>query len=448
MKHDVPHILFINPWIHDFAAYDFWAKPLGLMTLAAIVREHDASVSYIDCLDRFHPRAPETDPYARYGRGPYLKTGISKPSILPDVTRRFSRYGIKPEWLRDSLTAIPRPDLICLTSLMTYWYRGVQETIVHIRDIYPDTPIVLGGVYASLCFDHAIANSGADRVVTDAGEAAILDLVSEATGFTVSPKFDPSRLDTYPYPAFDLQNKIAYAPLMTSRGCPFSCAYCASRFLNPKRQLRSPASVLEELRFWNKAHGVADFVLYDDAFLVDAERHAVPILEGILKSGMQLRFHTPNALHIRGITRETARLLFDAGFITLRLGLETAHFYTRSEIDAKVTVEEFHSSVSHLRGAGFKKDQIGAYLLVGLPEQSEEAIQESIHIVKQSGITPIPTYYSPIPHTGLWEKAVTASRYDLASDPIFANNAILPCQKEPFSWQTISALKNLARSEA
>ena len=36
MKRDVPHILLVNPWIHDFAAYDFWAKPLGLLTLAAL----------------------------------------------------------------------------------------------------------------------------------------------------------------------------------------------------------------------------------------------------------------------------------------------------------------------------------------------------------------------------------------------------------------------------
>ena len=64
-KADMPHILCVNPWIHDFAAYDFWAKPLGLLTLAAICRMHDCRVSYIDCLDRFDPRAPQTDPFLR-----------------------------------------------------------------------------------------------------------------------------------------------------------------------------------------------------------------------------------------------------------------------------------------------------------------------------------------------------------------------------------------------
>ena len=57
-----PHILCVNPWIHDFAAYDFWAKPYGLLLLAAFLRAQGARVSYIDCLDRFHPLAPTCAP--------------------------------------------------------------------------------------------------------------------------------------------------------------------------------------------------------------------------------------------------------------------------------------------------------------------------------------------------------------------------------------------------
>ena len=44
-----------------------------------------------------------------------------------------------------------------------------------------------------------------------------------------------------------------------------------------------------------------------------------------------------------------------------------------------------------------------------------------------------------------WGEAVKASRYDLASDPIFHNNSIFPCQKEPFSWEKVSYLKKLTQ---
>ncbi|MCP4110299.1 MAG: radical SAM protein [Desulfobacteraceae bacterium] len=441
---DTPNLLFVNPWIHDFAAYDFWAKPLGLLTLASILRNHGFSVTYIDCLDRFHPNAVQTDPFARHGRGPYHKTRIPNPEGLEDIPRYFSRYGIREEWFRQDLLSVQKPDLILVTSLMIYWYPGVQEAIKILKEVFPDIPVVLGGIYTSLCHDHAVEFSGADRVATGQGEKYILDLVKDYTGVSANPRFDPDDIDTYPYPGFDLQRKISYVPILTSRGCPFSCAYCASHFLNPKTMQRKPESVVEEIRFWHEKYGVRDFVFYDDALLADAEKHAVPLFEEIIRSCPDICFHTPNAVHIRGISEKTANLMFKAGFKTLRLGLETTEFEKRGKIDRKVTADEFSRAVSCLKQAGFSSNQVGAYLLAGLPGQSLESVEYSIKTVRQNKITPVPAYYSPIPHTAMWESAVACSRYDLESDPVFTNNAILPCWFETFSWETVSYLKNLA----
>ena len=444
MTRDTPHILLINPWIHDFAAYDFWAKPMGLLTIAGILRAHDIKVSFIDCLNRFHPRSAKSDPWARYGRGPYLKTRIPKPDGLHDIPRHYSRYGIKPQWFNADLLKLPQPDLVLITSLMTYWYPGVLETIAHIRSVFGQTPIVLGGIYARLCYDHARRHSGADYVAVETAESGLLSLVQKFTGFAASPQFDPADPDSVPYPAFDLQTTINYVPLLTTRGCPFDCAYCASRFLEPRCVRRRPDSVVEEIKYWHQKYGIGDFVLYDDAFLVDAERHAVPILEEICRSGLDIRFHTPNALHIRQINAATARLMYKAGFKTLRLGLETAEFDRRQALDKKVSETQFRRAVNCLLAAGFNRDQIGAYLLVGLPDQNESSVAQSIKTVIDSGITPVPAYYTPIPHTALWPKAVAASRYDLDSDPIFTNNAIMPCSRDSFSWEMLTRLKTLA----
>ena len=446
LKPDTPHILLINPWIHDFAAYDFWAKPMGLLSLASMLRCHGFDVSYIDCLDRFHHLAPPADPHARFGRGPYLKSRIPKPHGLPDIPRHFSRYGIKKAWFIEDLLSKKPPDLVLMTSMMTYWYPGAQETISSIRTVFPSATIVLGGIYATLCEEHAKGHSGADHIETGAGEGYILDRIAEYTGYSVSLKYDPTDFDAYPYPAFDLQQQIAYAPLLTSKGCPFSCKYCASRFLNPERMVRSPESVVEEIKYWHGRFGVRDFIFYDDALLVDAKEHAIPMLESIIQAGLGIRFHTPNAVHIRGISKKTARLMSRAGFKTLRLGLETTSFDTRDELDVKVTAHEFKQAVAWLKEAGFHQDMIGAYLLAGLPGQKPADIEDSIDIVRQTGAMPVLAYYTPIPHTALWPAAVASSRYDLESDPIFTNNAVLPCQEEPFSWETISRLKHLTKN--
>ncbi len=443
MTGDVPHLLLVNPWIHDFAAYDVWARPLGLLTLAGILRTHGCRLGYIDCLDRFHTRARPLDPLARFGRGPYRKSPLPHPPGLGDVPRRFSRYGIPIPWFREALTAGPRPHLILVTSLMTYWYPGVREAIRIIREIHPGVPVILGGPYVTLCARHAAASSGADRVVAGEAEGKILEILGEATGFRPSAGFDSEDLDTFPYPALDLQSALPFVPLLTSRGCPFQCAYCASRRLNPHRRTRSPEGVLEEIRHWYHRFSVRDFVFYDDALLAAPEDHALPLLEGIVRMDLPLRFHTPNAVHVRGIDRSAADLLFRAGFKTLRLGLETTAFGRGDRLDRKVTAADFQRAARCLRSAGFSGREVGAYLLAGLPGQSISAVAASIEEVKAAGFRPIPAYYSPIPGTPLWDSAVSTSRYDLEKDPLFANNAVLPCM-EAFSWEIITHLKTLA----
>jgi len=441
-----PHILLVNPWIHDFAAYDFWAKPLGLLTLGAILRDHGAMVSYLDCLDRFHPLLPSPSlPVTRCGRGPYPKTIIPKPAGLADIPRNYCRYGIPPEVFTHDLKNLDPPDVVLVTSLMTYWYPGVRETIQAVRSVFADVPVILGGIYATLCDEHARRSCEADQVVSGPGEDALLPLVAKYTGWSPSPRFAPLDLDTLPWPAMDLEHRLAHVPLMTSRGCPFQCAYCASHQLQPRMLHRSPTSVVAEIAHWHHDHGVRDFAFYDDALLVEAERTIVPLLEGVIDAGLEVRFHTPNALHIRELTGPVARLMFRAGFHTIRLGLETTAFDRRRSMDRKVTEKEFFRAVEHLKTAGFTPGQVGAYLLAGLPGQEIAGLEASIAVVKQAGITPVIAHYTPIPHTPMWAAAVAASRYDLAADPIYTNNAIFPCQSGTFSWDVLTRLKNLAR---
>ncbi|RJQ82205.1 MAG: radical SAM protein [Desulfobacteraceae bacterium] len=440
-----PQILLVNPWIHDFAAYDFWASPYGLLSLAALLRDHGLGVSYIDCLDRFHPNLRPADAHARYGRGAYLKTRLRPPKGLEGIARAYSRYGIPPEWLREDLERLrPRPDLILVTSIMTYWYPGVFECIAELKKCFPGVPLVLGGIYARLWTRHARAYSGADHVVDDDGRS-LPALVAGCIGFEIKARYDWQDVDVLPYPAFDLQRRINYIPLLTVRGCPFDCAYCASAFLEPALRRRSIRNIVAEIVFWYSRHDVRDFVFYDDALLVDSRHHAVPLLEAIIRLDLPVRFHTPNALHIREIDAATAKLLFRVGFKTLRLGLESADFEVRSALDCKVTAAEFARAVSCLRSAGFRSGQVGAYLLVGLPGQDLTAVESSIAAVKEAGISPVLAHYTPIPHTRLWGAAQAASRYDLAADPIFSNNAIFPCGREDFSWQTLSRLKQMTQ---
>jgi radical SAM superfamily enzyme YgiQ (UPF0313 family) len=433
-----PPLLLINPWIYDFAAYDFFARPLGLLYLAGWLRARGYAVNFLDCLGAPHAR---TGPF---GTGRYAKEIIPAPPALQGVTRRYGRYGISEAAFRERLARVPAPAAILVTSLMTYWYPGVVAAIRLARERFPGVPVILGGIYATLCPEHAQKHSGAHRVVPGPGETTISALLEEITGWPPPGAILPDLidLDSQPYPALDLLEHPSYIPILTSRGCPLDCDYCASRQLQPVYRRRDPRAVAAELIDWQDQTGLVDAAFYDDALLLAAPDHLLVIMAELARSGRAFRFHTPNGLHARLITREVAGWLKRANFATLRLGVETTALGA-ARLDAKLQAGELETALAHLQEAGFTPGAIGVYLLIGLPDQEEAEVAVSIRRVRELGATPVLASYSPIPGTALWPRAQATSRFDLAADPLFQNNSLFPCWPE-FSWERYTRLKRLA----
>ncbi|MCP4665051.1 MAG: B12-binding domain-containing radical SAM protein, partial [Deltaproteobacteria bacterium] len=75
--------------------------------------------------------------------------------------------------------------------------------------------------------------------------------------------------------------------------------------------------------------------------------------------------------------------------------------------------------------------------------QTVDSVVETIRFVSKSGAAPYLAEYSPLPHTPLWEKALSCSRYDLAAEPLFHNNTLLSCWNED-QRRRAPRLKNLA----
>jgi len=433
-----PPLLLINPWIYDFAAYDFFARPLGLLYLAGWLAARGYAVNFLDCLGGPHAKS------GPFGTGRYPKEIIPPPPALKCITRRYGRYGISEAAFRERLAQVPPPAAILVTSLMTYWYPGVAAVIRLAREHYPGAPVILGGIYASLCPEHAQEHSGAHRVITGPGEEAVLDILAEITGFTppMPEVADPEDSDSRPYPALDLLDHPSYIPILTSRGCPLDCPYCASRLLQPAYRRRRPLKVAAELISWQERLGLRDAAFYDDALLLGAADHLLVILDELARRGSTFRFHTPNGLHARLITREVAGGLKRANFATLRLGVETTAL-GKARLDAKLQAGELEAALAYLREAGFTSKELGVYLLIGLPDQEGAEVAASIRRVRELGATPVLAQYSPIPGTALWPRACECSRYDLNADPLFHNNSLFPCWPQ-FSWDRYTRLKRLA----
>jgi radical SAM superfamily enzyme YgiQ (UPF0313 family) len=439
-------ILLINPWIYDFAAYDLWIKPLGLLYLASILRKNNYSTTFFDLLDD-EPSLTDIKKLRKraYGQKKFVKEIVSKPTVYRTIPRRYGRYGISENSFISALTRIPKPDVILITSSMTYWYPGVFHVIELVKQTYPEVPVILGGIYATVCFNHAQQFSGADYIIAGPGELEAIKLIDTLTGNQST--FFPNLidLDTYPYPAFDLVNNLQYVCLLTTRGCPFRCTYCASQLISPRFHRRKREKIVDEIEYWVNQFGVRNFVFYDDALMFEPEAHLIPLLELIISKKMPIYFHTPNGMHTRGITKKVAQLMEHAGFRTLRLGLESCDPEFQLTSGGKVTNLEFESAIANLHTTGYTADQIGVYLLTGLPNQHAEEVERSIRYVKTCGARPYLSEYSPIPGTTLWEQAVTASQFDIAVDPLYHNNSIFPCQWEGFTIDQLHQLKLLLK---
>jgi radical SAM superfamily enzyme YgiQ (UPF0313 family) len=428
-------VLLINPWIYDFAAYDLWAKPLGLLYLGALLRKNGWRVDLIDCL-----RTGHDDMKKPGGHGRFRREIIPKPPALKMVPRNYARYGITLETVAAELEKIGLPDAVLVTSIMTYWYPGVFEAIRIVKEHFPKVPVVLGGVYATLCTEHARNYSGADHVLTHEGELSVLKLLGET--FQETPRYIPTMedLDTLPYPCFDLMDDLRYVCIRTSRGCPYRCTYCASQYLCGPQRLRDPAKTAGEIEFWNREYGIYDFAFYDDALLTPLHS-ATTLLEEIASRGLSVRFHCPNGLHAREITPGIAKLMRQAGFATIRIGLETTDPMKQHKSGGKVTNREFIRAMENLYKAGFSREEIGVYILCGLPNQDASEVMDAVRFVKENGGRPRLSEYSPIPHTHQWEEAKRSSPYPLEEEPLFQNNTLLPCRSDGFSYEQYQEIK-------
>lgn len=421
-----PRVLGVNPWIYDFAAYNVWSRPAGLLTCLDMFSRSGCDTALIDLMDR--ELSPSDWPEAKKtGKSRYPRVGLPKPSALRNIPRQFSRYGLSRQKAADALSDLcPKPDLVLVTSLMTYWYPGIISAIRMIRETVPQAIICLGGIYATLCFEHAL-ELGADLVVSGPLErpdnwSMVWDLMGK------NPPPLPEHAGMIPDTSF--YQKPGFSILMCSRGCPFKCPYCASSLLYPGFRQADPLLVISHIKA-EYGRGIRDFCFYDDALLLNPENLLYPVLEFIVKNNYKLRLHAPNALHVRYLTPGVCALLKKAGLTTVRLGLETIDFQNRK--DSKLGLEEWQKGVANLLQAGFVRQDIVVYVLAGLPGQTDAEVEATARECLKMGLRPELNYYSPIPGTLLFEKAREVSGYPL-DEPLFHNNSIWPCVKGGFSW--------------
>ncbi len=414
-------ILLINPYIHDFSAYNLWLRPLGLIGLYGFLSAGGIKASYADVL---FPTSDEAEKYGlvwpesgKYHTGKFPGARIDKPLPYKNIPRYYRRFGIPPPVLKERLEGIPAPGCVLMTSGMTYWYPGVRETIRICREAYPGVPVILGGVYATLCASHARRYSGADMVLPGPWQKVLPEFLRVRFGIEPGPaagcsgEFGFSEAELYPDSGFGV--------IRLGEGCPFNCGYCASGLLSGSF-MKYPAEHVYEGILRKVAGGCEDIAFYDDALLAGAEDSLIPLLERISASGLKCRFHTPNGLHARYMTGRIAGLFRACDFRTVRLSFDRAG---RDSPGAKASAEHLAGAARALEKAGYSREEIEVYTLIGLSGQTDDDIMETYRIIGDTGMKIAPAYYSPVPGTAFFERDCRRAP-ELGDEPLLHNSSV------------------------
>ena len=399
--------LLVNPWITDTAAYNFWIRPLGLYRLASWLDERGAESVLVDCL------SPAPAP----GRFPAWEISPPDSVVRAGIRRRFRSYGISVEEFVSRLKRVGKVDAVLVTSAMSYWYHGVQMAVECVRKVMPGVPIMAGGVYPTLWPGHAAENSGADYVFQGPIESCGPLLSS-----ILSLDEKPIRRAMAWY-RLGLHDGADFSALRSAAGCPFSCAYCASRRVSGTFRPRLSIDILQELEALYEM-GVTQVCFYDDALLVDFDTRLRPVLEAVISRRMNMVFHTPNGMHAGLIDTETAALLYTAGFRTVRISLETVDEKRQQSSGGKVVSRDVKKAVGFLTQAGYRAEDIGVYLLAGLPDQSVREVISGIEFIRSLEAKPFISELSPIPGTSVWEEFRKKGVVSPDMDPVLTNNSL------------------------
>jgi len=390
-------LLGINPFFDDFYCYhDYKYQPIGILSVLATLRAAGYEVAFLDAQTQ---RRQQT----------------RQPKELFDTEGGYYRYGLGDKAFQLQLMKYANPQVILMTSSMTFRWHSVRDCIALTKEVFPDFPVVLGGIYATLAYEHALQNSGADFVIQGPGEAKALSLVNNLTG---NPRQMPN---PKPFWAFDLlpAYKRSFAMLLTSYGCTRNCAHCASRLLYGGYKRRDTGEVFAEIDDRYNRHGVREFHLYDDDLLEDSQNHFELWAKEAIRRFPKARFHVPNALLIDQITLRNAEFLRELNVKPVVLGVDAVE---EAELLGRwwISFKAISDTVSLLERAGFKRYDIKIYVHVSHPTQTLRSLLETIRFLLELGVRPALNRFTPIPSTKLFDRENQNTDLALLNNKIYS----------------------------
>lgn len=403
-------ILLINPpfyYSHPLASRK---EPLGIAYVAAFLRYHGYDVEILDAIGG----------------------GVHKEGD-------HWRYGFSQEELRRRILAA-KADIVGITCLYSIAAKGALEVASLVKEIDNKIITVMGGAHPTVFPEETMKDSNVDFIILGEGEKSFLDLVRSieqaaslqdlavdgcvyrvGTEVRINPKKTfIDNLDKLPFPARDLlpmefylTNKSLYFGLglkrtcciSTSRGCPGNCSFC-NMYLSHGHgfRARSAENVFEEIKFLVDHYRVEEIFFIDDNFTFNKDR-VLQICELILKNNLNIRWNTPNGLHVNTLDEELLSIMKKAGCRNICIAIESGDEAVRTKVVGKNVLDEKIMEVAKICRK-IKLPVIG-FFIIGLPGENQTTFSNTVKLVKKLPLDMITASFAlPFPGTRLYDECV------------------------------------------
>ena len=269
--------------------------------------------------------------------------------------------------------------------------------------------VVIGGPHATALPEDTAQRTGADFVVVGEGELTLPALVAAlergaspalpgvfAPGSRdLAPRPLVEDLDTLPFPDWDAMPPRRYAlaphgafvrrfpvaPVMSTRGCPCQCSFCASpRLWEGRIRFRSPENVLDEIELLVRRFGVRE-IHFEDDNLTLRRSHAEAICTGLLARRLDVVWSCPNGVRADTLDGDLLSLMKRAGCYALAFGVESGDQGILDGVGKGARLEVVEQAIARAAEAGL---QTQGFFIFGLPGETAASIDRTVDFARRA----------------------------------------------------------------
>jgi anaerobic magnesium-protoporphyrin IX monomethyl ester cyclase len=203
-----------------------------------------------------------------------------------------------------------------------------------------------------------------------------------------------------------------YVPIMTSRGCPFSCRFCAAEHLSGKKmRFRSNADLMDELEYLRDTFGISRFSIVDDNFISSRE-HILSFCESLMERKINMKWNTStNGIRLNVLDREIITTMERSGCYSVAVGMESGSQRVLDLMNKRLKAGDIEKGVSLIKSASSM--WVHAFIILGFPGETEEDIKETIHLATRIPLDSADFFlFSPHPGTPVWNELKASGRLD------------------------------------